>query len=81
MKISFPVKVQTRFVKYESKLGEQGTYYYNNDRGMKTNFDTFEGVVEHLGFQGGWWYSGVTGYNVFMFQRFEPKLVDVPATI
>ena len=81
MRISFPGVVETKYVKFESKLGEQGTYYYINDNGVKINFDSFEGVVEHLGLQGGWWYSGVVGYKTFMFQRFEPKLVDIPATI
>jgi hypothetical protein len=80
MTISFPGIVETKYVKYESKLAEQGTYHYINDNGVKINFDTFEGVVEHFGSQG-WWYSEPTGYNVFIFQRFEPKLVDVPATI
>ena len=80
MTISFPGIVETKYVKYESILGKQGTYYCFNDNGIKTHFNSFEGVVEHLGLQG-WWYSGPTGYNVFMFQRFEPKLVDIPATI
>lgn len=80
MAISFPGIVETKYVKYESKLSEQGTYHYINDNSVKIYFNTFEGVVEHFGLQG-WWYSGVTGYNVLMFQRFEPKLVDVPATI
>lgn len=80
MTISFPGIVETKYVKYESKLVEQGTYHYINDNGVKINFDTLEGVVEHLGSQG-WWYSGPTGYNVLMFQRFEPKEVPMPPWI
>lgn len=77
MTFSFPVKIQSRFVKYESI---SRCYETLDTEGNKQKFYSEEGLIEFLAEQG-YWYSGPVGYNTILFQRFESKLVNFPVTI
>lgn len=71
--ITFPTKIQSKFVKYNST---SRCYETPDSEGKEQNFYSLEGLIQFLGEQG-YWFSGFSDYNVALFQRFEPKEIHM----